>query len=272
MAVSFEGVLKCFSTRVTLGLTATPFRKDGDQAIFHMQCGPIRHQMKGSEESRLINKQVIVRESCFRMPPESPQQAAIHEVWNHLIIDENRLELISKDIISTMQAGQFPLVLSERKDHLEKLNNLIQLKTTSTSYKGFLLFGDMGKKERKRTMEGLAECREKGESACLFSTGSLIGEGFDLPELDTLILAMPISFKGRIIQYVGRINRVSEGKSTATVYDYVDINLGLTISMFKKRLPAYKKLGYTIETAANSKVAELVKRARKINMEVTPTT
>ena len=266
-AVSFEGVLKLFSTRVMLGLTATPFRKDGDQAIFHMQCGPIRHQMKGPEDSTLTNKRVVVRESHFRMPPESPPQSPIHEVWNQLILDQNRLELISNDIIAAIQSGQFPLVLSERKDHLERLYSFVQQKSADTAFKGFLLFGDMGKKERKRIMVGLAQCLEQKEKPCLFSTGSLIGEGFDLPELDTLILAMPISFKGRIIQYVGRINRVSQGKSTATVYDYVDINLGLTISMFRKRLPAYRKLGYTVEAQPNTKVSELIKRTRKINLE-----
>ncbi len=265
-AVSFEGVLKLFSTRVMLGLTATPFRKDGDQAIFHMQCGPIRHQMKGPEDSTLTNKRVVVRESHFRMPPESPPQSPIHEVWNQLILDKNRLELISNDIIAAIQSGQFPLILSERKDHLERLYSLVQQKSADTAFKGFLLFGNMGKKERKRIMVGLAQCLEQKEKPCLFSTGSLIGEGFDLPELDTLILAMPISFKGRIIQYVGRINRISQGKSAATVYDYVDINLGLTISMFRKRLPAYKKLGYTVEAPPNTKVSELIKRTRKMNI------
>ena len=97
----------------------------------------------------------------------------------------------------------------------------------------------------------------------LLATGSLIGEGFDMPELCTLFLAMPVSFRGRLIQYAGRIERKSPGKKEINIYDYVDINLGLTIAMFKKRLSAYKKMGYTIELPENSKIFDLLKRKRE---------
>jgi superfamily II DNA or RNA helicase len=112
----------------------------------------------------------------------------------------------------------------------------------------------MGKKKRQENLEIIQHCIEDKIAYCIFSTGSLIGEGFDLPELDTLFLAMPISFKGRIIQYAGRLHRSSKEKQEIQIYDYVDIFSGLAISMFKKRLVAYKKMKYEILVKNGSKI------------------
>jgi len=115
----------------------------------------------------------------------------------------------------------------------------------------------MGKKDRNETIAAVREHVEKKIQFCLFSTGSLIGEGFDLPELDTMLITMPISFKGRLTQYVGRLHRqTSSEQKEIVVYDYVDTCSGMTISMFKKRLSAYKKLGYIPVYDPGDKIAK----------------
>ena len=111
----------------------------------------------------------------------------------------------------------------------------------------------MGKKARRRALEEINNNIGTGKKSYILATGSLIGEGFDLPALDTLVITMPVAFKGKLIQYAGRIHREFEGKNDVRIYDYFDDSMGLTISMYKKRIKAYKKMGYIIETAAGSK-------------------
>lgn len=266
-APSFELVLKSISALHFIGLTATPYRKDGLQSIIHMQCGPTVFTMSENQGQTEITRKAIIRETSFRMPVDSPLQAPIHEVWSNLIKDDGRNRQLANDVAMALKDGRFPLVLSDRKDHLDLL--LTEIQNTcihvGVESKGFILTSDIGKKERKRILLEISDTREKKRIPYLLSTGSLIGEGFDLPALSTLILAMPISFKGRLIQYTGRLHRESQDKSEALVYDYVDVNLGLGISMFRKRLTAYKKLGYQIDVGEDSKLIEIVyKRRRKI--------
>jgi len=266
-APSFEPALKSISALHFIGLTATPYRKDGLQSIIHMQCGPIVFTMSENQGQAEITRKAIIRETCFRMPADSPPQAPIHEVWSNLVKNAERNQQLANDVAMALKEGRFPLVLSDRKDHLDLLLVEIQKACINVGVegKGFILTSDIGKKERKRILLEISSMREKKERPLLLSTGSLIGEGFDLPALSTLILAMPISFKGRLIQYAGRLHRESEEKTEALVYDYVDANLGLGISMFRKRLTAYKKMGYQIDVAEDSKVFEIVyKRRRKM--------
>lgn len=251
-AVTFESVLNKFSNRYCLGLTATPYRKDGHQPILYMQCGSICYEIKENEVSNVIRK-VIIKTTTFRLPPESGQQPAIHEIWNHLAEDKDRLQLIAVDILSLLNEKRFILTLSERKDHL--INIIKALKEISgNTFNLFLLTGDAGKKKRKQILKAVQNCIIQDIPFCIFSTGSLIGEGFDLPALNTLILAMPISFKGRIIQYAGRIHREHKMKQDVLIYDYLDTSTGLTISMFQKRVRTYKKMGYEIDVVNNPKI------------------
>lgn len=245
-AFSFESVIKIIPARYFLGLTATPFRKDGHQAIIYMQCGPLRHNFSTTEGPRLF-KRVVIRETKFFMPPETGPQPMIHEVWNRLITDPDRLQLIAGDIKTALQTGRFPLIFSERKKHLRLLSETIQQHITGLNAKEFLFVGDMSGLARKRALEEIRKSLGTGVKPYILSTGSLIGEGFDLPQVDTLVLAMPISFKGRLIQYAGRLHRENSGKSEVLIFDYLDKSLPLTISMFRKRAVAYKKLGYRIE-------------------------
>ena len=260
-AVSFENVLKKCRARHVVGLTATPYRKDGHQAIIHMQCGPIRHEMKDTNAA-LLMKKVIVRETSFKMPPGSASQPPIHEVWESLVNDQERSMLIAQDIASVLEAGRFPLVISERTQHLELLLLECQKLLKDSQARAFVLIGGLGKKARAAILSEIQEAIRTMKKAFLLATGSFIGEGFDLPELDTLMIAMPVSFKGKLIQYAGRLHRTSQGKKDVLIYDYLDTQSGLTVSMFKKRLIAYKKMEYRIDVNPEGKAIKLVHKRK----------
>ena len=255
-AVTFESVLKKCNARYILGLTATPYRKDGHQAIIHMQCGPIRYELKELDGPK-ISKRVIVRETTFKMPEDAGPQPAIHLVSERLVEDANRLELVANDLKEALVGGRFPLIISERKEHLTRLAQVFSKKLCDLNAKSFTLVGGMGKKARASTLAEIATFRELGGTPYILATGSFIGEGFDLPALDTLIIGMPISFKGKLIQYAGRLHRASPGKSEALIYDYFDSSSALTSSMFRKRLAAYRKMEYQIEAPSGSRVNRL---------------
>ena len=255
-AVSFEQVLKKIPAKYFLGLTATPVRKDGLQAILHMQCGPIRYEMEEYGAKDLIKK-AIIKETTFKLIQENSEQVPIHEIWNELIKSPERLEMIATDLKSCIAEGACPLLVSDRKEHLSLISQSIS-PSVKQKAKEILLVGDMGKKARKEAFDQIDDCVREHAPFYILSTGSLIGEGVDIPMLDRLILAMPISFKGRLKQYVGRIHRPYEGKKEVFIYDYLDPGMGLTISMLKKRLSAYREMEYKIESTAGSKVDQLL--------------
>jgi len=246
-AVTFEGLLRRAPARFILGLTATPYRKDGLQRILHMQAGPIRFEYK-DDGAQPLAKRVVVRRTGFRMPESFGDRPPIHEVWEHIVNDPTRTQLIAQDVVASIQRNQVPVIISERKAHLEKLGEAIRsVGNPDTHFKALILTGEMGAKARRTTLAELTKSIEEKTPVCLLTTGSLIGEGFDLPRLDALFLTMPISFKGRLIQYAGRLHRSHSDKQEAVVYDYLDDFSALTKSMFKKRLNAYKAMGYKIE-------------------------
>ena len=253
-APSFEPVLKRIEARYYLGLTATPYRKDGLDKIITMQCGPIQHTMTESVAQKEIIRNVIVRETSFRMIETPDVRAELHEIWQAMIIDLDRLTLVASDICTALSEGRFPLVLSDRTEHLTALSRKVTEMHEGASVNGFVITSANGKMERAKFIESARGLHAQGKKAFLLSTGSLIGEGFDLPELCTLMLAMPLSFKGRLVQYAGRLHRESTGKKDVRIYDYVDVNLGLGITMFRKRLTTYRKMGYTIHLPPGSKL------------------
>ena len=253
-APSFEPVLKKILARHYVGLTATPYRKDGLDKIITMQCGPILHTMAESAAQQELVRNVVVRETSFKMTEGENIRSELHEIWQALITDPVRVALIAADIISALSEGRFPLVLSDRKEHLEAITKKVAELQENKAINGFVITSDNGKKERDSFIKSARDLIAQGKPAFLLSTGSLIGEGFDLPELCTLILAMPLSFKGRLVQYAGRLHRESSGKKEVRIYDYVDVNLGLGITMFRKRLTTYRKMGYTVHLPANSRL------------------
>jgi len=241
-ATTFEAVLASLPACSITGLTATPYRKDGLHPIIFMHCGPLRYSMD-HHSGNSVERVVMVRNTSFALP--DTQSMPLHEVWEQLIADSDRNDQIADDCITAVLAGHIPLLLTDRKDHITTLIEQITMKTKGT-IQGILLSSGMGKKEKKRINELFEQLKRNEIKAYVIATGSLIGEGFDFPELDTLILAMPVSFKGRIVQYVGRLHRTVAGKDTVTVYDYCDA-MPITKAMFRKRLKGYQELGYRIE-------------------------
>lgn len=241
-AVSFEKVLAQAKAKYVLGLTATPYRRDGHQPIIHMQCGPICHQTKqGDFSDHLSGSVVYSRETDFSY--EWDDNSKIYDVWSKLIADEERNQLIINDVVTALDEGRFPLILTERREHLEKLSKLLKDKADFIA----ILYGGLKKKSAREVFERLKENSEDGRKVIL-ATGSYIGEGFDKPRLDTLFLTMPSSFKGKIVQYAGRLHRYHKDKRDVRIYDYVDSNVSVLVKMFQKRLKTYKMLGYSVDS------------------------
>ncbi|MGL4368276.1 MAG: DEAD/DEAH box helicase, partial [Spirochaetota bacterium] len=147
-----------------------------------------------------------------------------------------------------------------RKEHITRLCDEIISIGNISKERLFILTGDIGKKQRREILQSINEMINSGIMPCILSTGSFIGEGFDMPKCDTLFLAMPISFKGRMIQYAGRLHRAQETKTDVIIYDYVDTGLGLTISMFKKRITAYREMGYEIIPPENGQLKMITRK------------
>lgn len=242
-AASFEVVLKACPSRRIYGLTATPARKDRLEKLLFAQCGPIRHTLVATSTGEA--KIVKVRYTTVAVPSDAGPRLPIHAFCEALVQDKGRIEVIVADLAACVAAGRSPLVLADRKAYLDRLESAFVAHTTGTAC--FRFDGQLGKKARSEVLRQIEKCYDTGKTFVLFATASLIGEGFDLPRLDTLILSMPLSFKGRLIQYAGRLNRVHESKNDALIFDYLDENHALTNAMFRRRLAGYKELGYRIE-------------------------
>lgn len=248
-AASFEASLKRIPARYVLGLTATPYRKDKLERIIFQQCGPIRHEVEAMDGEEL-NKRVVVRESNFRLSDEVGARPPYHLLAHLLTKDAKRNDRIVADIVSALKERRFPLVLSDRKEHLgviEAAVNVAVSKESGLVVKLFRFDGKVSTKKRTAMLSEAVDAYHSGTAVCLLSTASLVGEGFDLPELDTLVIAMPISFKGRLVQYAGRIHRAVEGKKDVLIHDYVDSGCAMTLKMYYKRLKAYSDMGYKVE-------------------------
>jgi superfamily II DNA or RNA helicase len=251
-AFTFEQVMRQVKAKYVLGLTATPTRKDGHHPIIYMQCGPTRFSMSARTmtENAPFEHKVIPRHTEFRTAAELTD-ITIHDIYAALVGDTARNEMIVADLIRTVEAGRSPLLLTGRTEHLKyfaaKLNGAVK--------HIFVLKGGMGKKQRRDIAEGLASVSEH-EPRVILATGSYIGEGFDDARLDTLFLAMPISWKGTLQQYVGRLHRLHDNKRIVQVYDYVDDWVPMLERMYEHRLKGYGSIGYTVDPEVPSQSPE----------------
>jgi superfamily II DNA or RNA helicase len=242
-AVSFEQVLRQVKARYITGLTATPQRKDGHHPIIVMQCGPIRHRVdaKAQALARPFKHIVIPRPTNFRLPPTT-EKPEMHELYAALAVDKGRNDLIYVDLLRAIKAGRSPILLTERTSQVDefagRLNGLVKHVV--------VLKGGMGVKQRRGVAEQLAAIPD-GEERVLLATGRYIGEGFDDARLDTLFLAMPISWRGTLQQYVGRLHRLHDSKREVIVYDYVDGCVPVLSAMYSKRVRGYEAVGYVIQ-------------------------
>jgi superfamily II DNA or RNA helicase len=249
-AFTFERVMRQVKAKYVVGLTATPTRKDGHHPIIYMQCGPARYSLgvRAMTDSTPFEHVVIPRPTDFRMPGEVAD-VAIHDIYAALVTDEARNDSIVVDVIHAVEAGRSPLVLTGRTDHVSRLETALSGKIRNV----IVLKGGMGRKKRRSVNEALVGVPE-GEQRLILATGSYIGEGFDDARLDTLFLAMPISWKGTLQQYVGRLHRLHDNKRVVEVYDYVDANVRMLGRMYDRRLKGYSDMGYKVLTTTQQRL------------------
>jgi superfamily II DNA or RNA helicase len=243
-AFTFEQVMRQAKAKYVLGLTATPIRKDGHHPIIIMQCGPIRYHLseKKMAESAPLQHIVITRNTNFSLPNVS-SDLSIQEIYRAVAADRRRNELIVNDLIRELEAGGSPLLLTERTDHLK----LLAEKLDGVAAHVIELKGGVGKRQRQALLDKLRAIPDH-EPRVILATGRYIGEGFDDSRLDTLFLAMPISWRGTLQQYVGRLHRTHDNKRVVRVYDYVDYRVPVLMRMYDKRVRGYKAIGYTFES------------------------
>jgi superfamily II DNA or RNA helicase len=242
-AFTFEQVMREVKAKYVLGLTATLTRKDGHHPVIYMQCGPVRFSMsaRAMTENTPFEHKVTPRHTEFRMAPEHTD-VTIQDVYGAIVNDELRNDMIAADVTRALATGRCPLLLTGRTEHLQ----YFATKLAGAAKHVFVLRGGMGKKQRRATAEAMAKVTED-ESRLILATGSYLGEGFDDARLDTLFLAMPISWKGTLQQYVGRLHRLHDGKRYVQVYDYIDRYVRMLARMYERRLEGYSAMGYVIE-------------------------
>ena len=241
-AVGFEAIAREARARYMLGLSATVTRKDGHHPIIFMQCGKIRHRVDAKKQAaaRPFDHKVIFRRTEFRLAWNGPdEKPAIQELYAKLAQDRARNDLIFEDILSALEGGRSPVVITERKNHLDLLAGRL-----SKFAKNVIIFrGGMSARQLQAATEFLAAI-PAGQERVLMATGRYLGEGFDDARLDTLFLTMPISWRGILAQYVGRLHRLYATKRDVVIYDYVDGNEPMLAKMAVKRKAGYRSLGY----------------------------
>jgi hypothetical protein len=250
-APSFEQVVRRAKARFVLGLSATVARKDGHHPIIFMQCGPVRHcvDTKVQAAARPFQHTVLVRPTSFRpLVAANPDvRIQFQDLYSELIADEQRNRTICDEVFHAIREGRSPLVLTERNEHLDRL--AAQLAPSVPHL--VILRGGARPKVTQAVIARLAAIPEN-EERVLLATGRYVGAGFDDARLDTLYLTLPVSWRGTIAQYVGRLHRLHDGKREVRVYDYADLNVPMLSRMFDRRCRGYEAVGYTILLPASA--------------------
>lgn len=241
-AFTYEQILKTTNARYVYGLTATPTRKDGHHPILFMHCGPIRYRddPKKQAENRPFDHYIVPRFTSLRVPVDKDEQeVSIQQLYTEIMESDFRNQQIIDDVLNNYHQGRNCIVLTLRTAHVESLANRLKEKVPDV----FALMGGMGKKTTQEIFQTVANI-PADRNIILVATGHFIGEGFDEPRLDTLFLAMPISWKGTLQQYAGRLHRLYKTKKEVKIYDYVDIQVRMLEKMYQKRLDGYASMGY----------------------------
>jgi superfamily II DNA or RNA helicase/very-short-patch-repair endonuclease len=250
-AHSFEQVARQAKARFVVGLSATVARKDGHHPIVFMQCGPVRHRVNARAQAaaRPFEHFVLVQPTAFQpsRSPDSDKRVEFQALYQELVDDEPRNRRICDDVIESVRAGRSPLVLTERNDHLDRLESGLCASVRHL----VVLRAAMGKRQRQAIIGHLAAIPPE-EPRVIAATGKYVGEGFDDPRLDTLFLTLPVSWRGTIAQYAGRLHRLYDGKREVRIYDYADLNVPMLGRMFDRRCRGYEAVGYTILLPASA--------------------
>lgn len=249
-ALSLEQILKNVYAKYVYGLTATAIRKDGHDPIIFMQCGPIRYKVDPIKQAikRPFEHYVIPRFTPFKLESNvEKEDLTITDIYTRLLESKIRNQMIIKDVIDCVKSGRNPIVLTERTAHVKTIFEELKKHFEDV----IILTGAMTNKEKKEEIEKLqAIPREK--RVIIVATGKFVGEGFDEPRLDTLFLAMPISWTGTVQQYAGRLHRLYENKDEVQIYDYVDVHVNVLEKMYRKRLKGYYSIGYEFKSSYKS--------------------
>lgn len=250
-ASAFFGVLGRMAARYWLGLTATPERRDGLQGLIYHQLGSHRVDVDQPgtghlpiDGSELLTPHPVLRLHAtafqYRGDADPTAPGGMAEIYRSLVADETRLGQIVGDVLIAAEAGANILVLTTWVDHLNAITERLRANGKVVT----ILRGGMKARERREVTERLANRTPDSDPLLIVGTSSFIGEGFDCPALDTLFLAAPITFKNRLVQYIGRVTRPYPSKTTATVHDYHDELTPVIGSSLKKRAPGYTAMGF----------------------------
>jgi superfamily II DNA or RNA helicase len=246
-AFSFEAVARAAKAKYVLGLSATVTRKDGHHPIIFMNCGPIRYRVDARKQAatRPFRHRVVLQKTDFRSARhDTNSRASIQDLYGLLARDEARNAMIFHDILTALELGRSPVVITERKDHLQTIAERLAKFAKNV----VVLKGGMKAEERKRATQSLQSIPD-GEERVIVATGRYLGEGFDDNRLDTLFLTMPISWRGTLAQYAGRLHRQHTAKREVVIYDYVDNEEPMLAKMAARRDAGYKALGYEVANA-----------------------
>lgn len=240
-SITFENVLKHVMAYYVYGLTATPIRKDGLQPIIFMQCGPIRFSTdtKAQIQKQSFQRYLVPRFTSYRPVTDDKQSFTV--LSQFLAESEIRNNLIIEDVLNVVAAGRTPIILTARTSHVELLARMLKQHIANI----IQLTGEGTAKNKRETLQKLHDI-SKDTPLVIVATGKYVGEGFDYPRLDTLFLALPISWKGLVAQYAGRLHRENESKKDVRIYDYIDIHEPVCENMYRKRLKGYSAIGYRI--------------------------
>jgi superfamily II DNA or RNA helicase len=210
-----------------------------------MNCGPVRYKVDDRKQAiiRPFTHRVVVRNTQFQLPDhlKMKEPLAIHELYAALISDDKRNNMIVGELVEAVRGGRFPVLLTERREHLDTFEALLSSKVANV----FVMQGGMGKKQRQALSDRM-QALGGDQARVILATGRYLGEGFDDARLDTLFLALPVSWKGVLAQYAGRLHRLHDQKKEVLVYDYVDVNVPISARMYERRVTGYKAIGYEI--------------------------
>jgi superfamily II DNA or RNA helicase len=249
-AAAFEHAVRQVPARRWLGLTATPYRRDQLDDLIALQLGPVRHTMTQSATGTLTTRDaesarpepvLRLHTTAFRYAGDADPSApgGMAAIYAKLADDAERNQQITNDVVDALDRHRHCLVLTQRTGHLELLAQMLRDRGRDP----IVLRGGMGAKARAAALARLNPTTTDAPLLAV-ATGAYIGEGFDCPALDTLFLTTPIAFRGRLVQYVGRILRPYPGKTTAEVHDYHDMQTGVLASSLAKRASGYTSLGF----------------------------
>lgn len=246
-AQTHEAVIKEITAKRVYGFTATPKREDGKEQKVYMQFGPVRYRLTAKDRAKMQEFEHYVYPRFTRLVNSSGQAWDINEAYKELILNTRRNKQITDDVLECVRNGRTPVILTKFTEHAKILKEMLESQIEHL----FLLQGGRSDKERERITDELKGVPEN-ENVVLIAIGKYIGEGFNYPRLDTMMLAAPISWQGNVEQYAGRLHRDYEGKSEVIIYDYVDAHVKVLERMYHKRLRTYKKIGYELRMELTS--------------------